>query len=276
MAQTTKTSWARIMVPLSGGKGDGPVLSAAAELARPFSAELSGVYAPADVADLMPWMGEGFMGGVQISAVESLKEAASQGEKNARAAFAACPGEHKAFLTLESPVWASLAVESRLSDVVVFDDEAARGRGPLAEAFQQLVANEQRPTVVARPGLKAEGVVTVAWDGGKEATRAARTALPLLEKASRVVILGAPKASTREFDPQRLKEFLAARGVDADVELLRESGDAASLLLGASRAAGATLLVSGAYGHPRLQEFIFGGTTRSLLAADSPSLFLSH
>ncbi len=276
MAQTTKSSWARIMAPLSGGKGDGAVLTAAAELARPFGAELSGVYAPADVADLMPWMGEGFMGGVQISAVESLKEAASQGEKNARAALAACAGEQKTFLTLESPVWASLAVESRLSDVVVFDDEAARGRGPLAEAFQQLVANEQRPTVVARPGLNAEGVVAVAWDGGKEATRAARTALPLLEKASRVVILGAPKASTREFDPHRLKEFLAARGVEADVQLLKESGDAASLLLGASRAAGATLLVSGAYGHPRLQEFIFGGTTRSLLAADSPSLFLSH
>ena len=273
---TPKTSWARIMAPLSGGKGDVEVLAAAAELARPFGAEVSGVYAPADVADLMPWMGEGFMGGVQITAVESLKEAASQGEKNARAALEACPCGARDFVTLESPVWASLAVESRLSDVVVFDNEAARGRGPLAEAFQQLVANEQRPTVVARPGLQADGVVAIAWDGGKEATRAARTALPLLEKAAKVVILGAPKASSREFDPVRLKEFLAARGVEAEVELLKEGGDAASLLLGAVRNIGATLLVSGAFGHPRLREFIFGGTTRSFLAADRPSLFLSH
>jgi len=276
MTQITKGGWARIMAPLSGGKGDEAVLAAAAELARPFGAEVSGVYAPADVADLMPWMGEGFMGGVQITAVESLKEASSKGEKTARAALAACPGQLKSFITLESPVWASLAVESRLSDVVVFDNDAARGRGPLAEAFQQLVANEQRPTVVARPGLKADGVVAVAWDGGKEATRAARTAMPLLEKASRVVILGAPAASAREFDPVRLKEFLEARGVAADVEVLKESGDAGALLLGASRAIGANLLVSGAFGHPRLREFIFGGTTRSLLHADSPSLFLSH
>jgi len=29
-------------------------------------------------------------------------------------------------------------------------------------------------------------------------------------------------------------------------------------------------------GHPRLQEFIFGGTTRTLLNSDCPSLFLSH
>jgi nucleotide-binding universal stress UspA family protein len=46
------------------------------------------------------------------------------------------------------------------------------------------------------------------------------------------------------------------------------------VLLHAAREAG--LLVAGAFGHPRLQEFIFGGTTRSLLNADQPSLFLSH
>jgi nucleotide-binding universal stress UspA family protein len=264
------------MVPLSGGKGDAVVLEVAAELARPFGAEVSGVYAPADVADLMPWMGEGFMGGVQITAVESLKEAASVGEKNARAAVEACAATRKSFVTLDSPIWASLAAESRLSDAVVFDNEAARGRGPLAEAFQQLVANEQRPTVVARPGLKADGVIAIAWDGGKEATRATRTAMPLLEKASRVVILGATEASSRQFDPNRLREFLAARGVEADVQLIAGSGDAAALLLDAARKVGASLLVSGAFGHARLREFIFGGATRSFLQADSPSLFLSH
>jgi nucleotide-binding universal stress UspA family protein len=46
--------------------------------------------------------------------------------------------------------------------------------------------------------------------------------------------------------------------------------------LGGAKAAGAEILVAGAFGHPRLQEFIFGGTTRSLLHADGPSLFLSH
>jgi nucleotide-binding universal stress UspA family protein len=35
-------------------------------------------------------------------------------------------------------------------------------------------------------------------------------------------------------------------------------------------------MVAGAFGHPRLQEFIFGGVTRVLLNAERPSLFLSH
>jgi nucleotide-binding universal stress UspA family protein len=167
-------------------------------------------------------------------------------------------------------------MEGRLSDVIVFDDAAARGRGPLAEAFQQLVADEQRPTLVARQGFKVDGVAMVAWDGGKEASRALRTSLPLLEKASSVVVVGAPSASSRTFQLERLIAFLAARGVQATAKVLDGSGDAGALLLSAARDVGANLLVAGAFGHPRLQEFIFGGTTRTLLNSDGPSLFLSH
>ncbi|MBU2136616.1 MAG: universal stress protein, partial [Alphaproteobacteria bacterium] len=66
-------TWAKIMAPLSGGEGDQVVLEAGAHVAGAFGAELAGVYTPADVADVMPWMGEGFMGGVQATALESLK-----------------------------------------------------------------------------------------------------------------------------------------------------------------------------------------------------------
>jgi nucleotide-binding universal stress UspA family protein len=269
-------SWARIMAPLSGGQGDKATVAAATLLAEPFGAELAGVYTPADVADVMPWMGEGFLGGVQTTALESLKEAAQAGEKNARAALEASAYKKKQFVSLTTPVWAGLSAEARLSDVVVFGSDPARGRGPLAEAFQQTLADEQRPVLIAREGLKVGGCVAVAWDGGKEASRAARLALPLLEKARRVVLLAAPKASARSFDPARLQSYYAARGVEAELEILPDGGDAAPLLLYAARKAEAEILVAGAFGHPRLQEFIFGGTTRSLLNSDTPSLFLSH
>jgi hypothetical protein len=175
----------------------------------------------------MPWMGEGFLGGVQTTALESLKEATSAGEANARATFAAVAYERKQFVTLQTPVWAGLSAESRLSDVIVFTSDASRGRGPLAEAFQQMVADEQRPVLVARKGLEIGGVVAVAWDGGKEASRAARLATPLLEKASRVVIISAPKASSRTFDPVRLQGYYAARGVISEVQRRCRDGDPA-------------------------------------------------
>jgi len=271
------TTWARIMAPLAGGDIDAGVLAAAAALAEPFGAELAGVYAPADVADLMPWMGEGFMGGVQVTAVQSLKDAATEGEKVARTQFDANPYGRKVFTALSSPVWSALAMEGRLSDVVVFDDPTAKGRGPLAETFQQIVADEQRPTLVAREGFKTNGCVAVAWDGGKEASRAMRTALPLLQKASRVVILSAPASSARYFDPARLQGFLGDRDIQAELHIISETGEPAPLLLAAARSVAADVMVVGAFGHPRLQEFIFGGATRTFLnAPNAPSLFISH
>lgn len=269
-------TWKRIMVPLAGTRDDGEALAGGRVVAEAFGAELAVLHAPADIADLMPWMGEGFMGGVQVSAVDRIKEAADEGAAIVRAQAEACGYPGTRFTALSSPVWARLAMQGRLSDVVVFGQPAACGRGPLAEAFQQTLADEQRPVIVAREGLRLDGTIAVAWDGGKEATRAMRTALPMLEIAGRVVLLGAPKASSRKFELSDLQAYLAARGVTAEIQLIEGSGDAGNLLLEAAKAAGAGMLVAGAFGHTRLREYIFGGTTRTLLNSSGPSLFLSH
>ena len=269
-------TWSQIMAPLAGGGADAEALTAAAALAAPFEAELSACYAPADAADLMPWMGEGFMGGVQVAALDSLKDAAHEGELHARAHFDAVAYARKVFTPLASPVGHTLCVESRLSDVTVFGRESAHGRGPLVEAFQQVLMEERRPIFVARGPVSIASTVAVAWDGGREATRAARIAIPWLQRAGRVVILTAPQATPRDFDPARLKEHFASRGVTAEVEVLPQAGDAGPLLLSAVRAAGAAMLVAGAFGHRRFQQFIFGGTTRRLLDADDgPGLFIT-
>lgn len=268
--------WARIMVPLSGGAADETLSRAGLALAQAFGAELALVHAPADVADLMPWIGDGFMGGVQASAIDSIRDAATAGKTAAQATADKLGYGQTSFTSLCSPVWSNLAMEGRLSDVVMFDGPTARGKGPLAEAFQQIVADEQRPTLVMRGEMNPAGVVCVAWDGGKEASRAMRTSIPLLQKASEVVVLSAEGATSRKFDPARLVAFLEARHVKARAQPVTGQGDAGPLLLSAARAAGAYLLVAGAFGHPRLQEYVFGGTTRSLLHAEGPSLFLSH
>jgi len=103
------------------------------------------------------------------------------------------------------------------------------------------------------------------------------TALPLLQKAGRVVILAAPASSARYFDPARLQQFFSQRDIKSEVQIVTESGDPGPCLLKATKGIEANLLIAGAFGHPRLQEYIFGGTTRAFLnATDGPSLFLSH
>ena len=63
----------------------------------------------------------------------------------------------------------------------------------------------------------------------------------------------------------------------ARLHTLAGSGEPGPLLLNAVKEIGASMLVAGAFGHPRFQQFIFGGTTRVLMQAEGgPSLFLSH
>lgn len=269
-------SWARIMVPLAGRAEDADMLAAGAAIAGLFDAEVAGVFAPPDMADLVPWMSDGMVGGVEVAAIETLKAASVEGAAMSRKRLEACAAGKKAYVGLTSPVLPGLALEARLSDLIVFDQASACGRSRLGQAFQDLLAAEQRPILVARQPIGALDVAVVAWNGGKEASRAARTALPLLQKAGRVVVLTADESRTRDIDPQRMADFLSARGVKAEAKRAERSGEAAALILSQAEALGASLVVSGAFGHARLREYVLGGATRSLLNASGPSLFLSH
>jgi nucleotide-binding universal stress UspA family protein len=268
--------WARIMAPLTGRAEDAALLAAAHVLAEPFGAEVAGVFAPADIADLVPWMSDGMVGGIEVAAIEAVKSAATEGEALSRAHLEACAAARKSFTALSSPVLPRLGLEARLSDVVVFDQASAVGRSRLGQAFQDLLAGEQRPIVVVKGApLPPPGTVLVAWNGGKEASRAARTALPLLQKAERVMVVTAEEPRTRDVDPARLAQFLSARGVAAQSRRC-EKGEAAQVILTQAADIGADLIVSGAFGHPRLREYVLGGATRGLLNASGPALFLSH
>ena len=266
--------WGRIVVPVTGGPRDAPVIAAAAAVARRHEAELRIAYTPPDPSELTPWLTEGFMGGVQANTVETLREAGLEGE---RAARAACEDEgyaNKRFIALKTPVWRAMAVECRLADLVVFGSDAAQGKGPLAEIFELVLMEERAATLVARGDLYPSGIAVVAWNGGDPASRAARRAVPLLRHASRVVITGALADAVCGLDD--LKQYYASRGVEAEVKPIDLVSDMGQALSQFANNEGAGLLVAGAFGRTRLREFIFGGATRALLHGDGPSLFLAH
>lgn len=269
-------SWARILAPLGGAEHDAGLLAAAAEVAAPFDAEVAAVFAPPDMADFVPWMSDGMVGGVEIAAIDAVRHAASEGLERSHKTFEACAAPRKSFIALKSPVQPALGLEARLSDLVVFDQDAVSGRSRLGQAFQELLAAEQRPILVTRGPLAPLEAAIVAWNGSKEASRAVRTALPLLRKAGRVVVVTIDEARTRDIAPERLVDFLAARGVAAEGRRLAHHNDPARSILDQAREERASLIVSGAFGHARLREYVLGGATRSLLNADGPSLFLSH
>ncbi|MFZ0486777.1 MAG: universal stress protein [Arenicellales bacterium] len=121
--------------------------------------------------------------------------------------------------------------------------------------------------------------VMVAWEGSREATRAVHDAMPLLEKARKVVIMEvADKDDLDGRDPAPdIARHLARHGVLTESAHAVNSGaGVAEQLLSASVDCGADLLVAGAYGHSRLREYAIGGVTRHLLTHLTIPMLLSH
>ena len=118
------------------------------------------------------------------------------------------------------------------------------------------------------------GTAIVAWDGKEPSSRAARRAVALLKKASKIVIVGSPSGDAPA-DLNRLAGYYAAHGLEASVEIFPK-GDILQQLIEANARHGADYMVAGAFGRSRLREFAFGGTTRALLQTTQLNLYMAH
>ena len=122
--------------------------------------------------------------------------------------------------------------------------------------------------------------VVIAWDAGREATRAVTDALPLLRQARRVTVLviNGEKGQRHGDEPGAdIALYLARHGVKVEVSQ-QQSGDLSVGLCLLSRMADldADLLVMGAYGHSRLREMVLGGVTRTILSSMTAPVLMSH
>ena len=70
---------------------------------------------------------------------------------------------------------------------------------------------------------------------------------------------------------------LARHGVQTEpTEILSGEKNVTDVLLAHVTNVGADLLVMGAYGHPRLLEFVLGGTTQAVLERAAVPILVSH
>ncbi len=143
-----------------------------------------------------------------------------------------------------------------------------------------LLLSAGRPVLIAAEGapkLKASSII-VAWKDTKEARRAIADAMPLLQAASdvQVVVISEGNLGPERDSMLDVVAWLKTHAVKARGDVLPNRGGTAQSIQDAARAAGADLIVSGAYGHSRLREWLVGGMTRDLLAAPGIHRFLSN
>jgi nucleotide-binding universal stress UspA family protein len=132
------------------------------------------------------------------------------------------------------------------------------------------------PDVVAPPKLRR---VVVAWKETRECRRAVRDALPFLQRAKEVLILGIDEGQpeTAKTHLSEVAAYLRRHGGVVAREVWRQArGPVAAELLHVVRDEDADLIVAGGYGHSRPGEWIFGGVTHELLASTPVCCLLSH
>lgn len=160
---------------------------------------------------------------------------------------------------------------ARTADLIVASQPA-----PLTDISSSLDIPERLAVESGRPvltvpisGFSGETGrnIVVAWNGKREAARAAFDALPLLKTAKAVTVLGLEQVRAAgvgmPLPDTAIGATLARHGVNVTVQTaVAQENSVGAEILARVAAESADLLVMGAYGHLRLREFIFGGATR--------------
>ncbi len=175
---------------------------------------------------------------------------------------------------------------ARLADLSIVGAPAGEEEEALAarQFLPSLLLETGRPLLVVPGGRQAvlpARRIVVAWQTTRESARALHDALPLLGQAESVDIVSivpGDDALRRQEEPGAdVAAHLARHGIKVNV-ITRPRGEesVASALLHQARESAAHLIVAGGYGHSRLRQWLFGGTTRELLARTPVPLLLAH
>jgi nucleotide-binding universal stress UspA family protein len=179
----------------------------------------------------------------------------------------------------------SLGLHGRYADVIVAGQHDASGEAGTDEPGmpERLILSAGRPVLVVPYAGTFPMIgerVMVAWDASRLASRAVHDALPILQKARKVVVLAVnPEGGDGHGDVPcaDICTHLARHGVKAEAQsVYADDLSAGEMLLSRAAEEGIDLLVTGAYGHARWREIVLGGVTRHLLAHMTVPVLMSH
>ena len=176
-----------------------------------------------------------------------------------------------------------VAAYARYADLVIIgqtEPDAGATTTPADLAETVGMAGERPVLIVPHIGVvKPPGkTVMLCWNGSREVARAATSALPILKKADKVIILLVdPKSDGGEQPGAGAARWLARHGVKAVVQRdTAADSDVGGVILSRAADHDADLIVMGLYGHSRMREWVLGGASRTLLASMTVPLLVAH
>lgn len=299
----------RLLVPLSQPEAVHGRLGMACAIARSFGAHIDVLHVRPDPQEAVPLLGEG-VSGAMIDDLMTITD--REGHHRAAAVRAAFDSARIALdlplverpnpdrVTAERPsvAWTEvvgreddeIVRQAHLADLIVLARPDDDGSPSAPTCLNAALFESGRPVLVAPPlpaGVDKTAAaggglpvvepgrhVAVAWNASTESTRALTAAMPFLVRADLVLVLSAG-ADAEPVGP--VIDYLALHGVSARAGAAPvDSHHVGATLLDTATAAGADLMVMGAYSHGRIYEMIVGGATRHVLDNAAIPLLMAH
>jgi len=169
---------------------------------------------------------------------------------------------------------------ARTSDLVIMSQaDETTDRADQYHAQEHVIRQSGRPVLHVPRGYRGETTgssVVIGWSPSREAARAVHDALSLMEPGSKAWIVTVAQGESRSYDGATdLARALDRHGIEAEVvQRTAEKPHVAGVLQAEAMERGADLIVTGAFGHSRLYDFVVGAVTLELMRdAKVPILF---
>ncbi|MBX9650420.1 MAG: universal stress protein [Xanthobacteraceae bacterium] len=271
-------SYASLMVYVNADHVSKQLVGVAAGLADKFSARLVGLSA---LAIMPPFVAEGVVivdNASEFDIAQMKAKLADAGNKFRAAAGADRQAEWRS--AIEFPT-ETLMGEARCADLVLIE------KGKSGDIYRSVdagvaILGAGRPFLVVPAAVKslAADHVVIGWKDTREARRAVQDALPFLHEAKRVTVMEICEKDEMDIARHHVADvvrYLAQHKIKAESRVeIQAHGSGADQIIGLAEDEGADLLVTGAYGHSRLNEWVFGGMTRDLLTSSPICCLMSH
>jgi nucleotide-binding universal stress UspA family protein len=149
----------------------------------------------------------------------------------------------------------------------------------LAEAtLEDALFESGRPVLMAPPrtGPMMGETVVVAWNMSTETALTVNGAMPFLKQAKDVRVISVETAILPGPSAEDLAHALTRHGIKATARHIATKANPGGVWLEECRAAGADLLIKGAYTQSRLRQMIFGGATRQIIMEADLPVLMAH
>jgi len=272
-------SYATLLVYVNADRVSKQLIGVAAGLAEKFSAKLIGLSA---LAIMPPVAAEGVVivdNATEYDIAKMKAKLEEAGNKFGAAAGADRQAEWRS--AIEFPTQ-TLISEARCADLILIEKGKSSGDIYRSADVGAAILGAGRPFLVVPAAVKSlvADHAVIGWKDTREARRAVQDALPFLHEAKRVTIVEVCEKDEMDIARHHVADvvrYLAQHRIKAESRVeIQTHGSGADQIIGLAEDEGADLLVTGAYGHSRLNEWVFGGMTRDLLTSSPICCLISH